>query len=366
VLTSPLPTPPVEAPPMTRWNEDGALLVRGSFVAEADLKVRIIAADKVQSDEPVDIIGNGFAQRITGTHGANVLNGGGGGDTLVGMMGDDTYLVNDPRDRIVEANGEGLDTVYTITSYNLGEDEVEVLSTVYHVDTTPIDLIGNFASQRVIGNYGANVLNGGSGGIDTLIGLFGDDTYAVGDSRTVVIERAGQGFDVLVTSVNFLLSPDAEIEVFAAQDRSSSVGIRLGGNGYAQTIAGTEGADTIAGGGGADLLIGGGGTDRFDLEIGTTPSGSPSIADFSSGVDRLGIIGRASDLGDRLDAAEFVVGAAATTAAHRIVYDQATGGLFYDADGSGGGGSVLIARLTAGTTLSLGDFEMVAPTATTT
>jgi Ca2+-binding RTX toxin-like protein len=49
-----------------------------------------------------------------------------------------------------------------------------------------------------------------------------------------------------------------------------------------------------------------------------------------------------------LAAAAFTLGAAATTAAHRIGYNAASGALWYDADGNGAGMSITFAQLNTG------------------
>jgi Ca2+-binding RTX toxin-like protein len=282
---------------------------------------------------------------------------------LIGNGGNDTYLVNGSTDQVIEIAGGGTDIVYTTVSYNLGVNEVEALSTVQQTDTTAINLIGNFYSQTIVGNYGNNVLSGG-GGADTLIGLFGNDTYAIGDSRIVVQEQAGQGNDTLVTSVDYRLSAGVSIETFAAQDASSTTGLRLTGNELAQTIAGTAGSDTIGGGGGRDVLIGGAGADTF--LIGTVAAGNVAVlADFASGTDRIGLTSTAFNVGTSLDAAEFVAGTAATTADQRVIYDAGTGQLFYDADGNGTGAAVLFAQVVPGTAITAASFDVVVPTATT-
>jgi Ca2+-binding RTX toxin-like protein len=313
-------------------------------------------------------IGNGFSQRITGNRFDNVLNGGGAtsgaGDTLVGLGGNDTYLVQALGDVVIEANGGGADIVYTTVSYNLGDNEVEALSTVDNSATTAINLVGNFVSQTIVGNYGNNLLNGGSGA-DTLIGLRGNDLYAVGDSRIVIREAAGEGDDTVVTSVSYALGAGVSVEVLSAQDRGSTTGLALTGNGFGQTIAGTAGADTLNGGGGNDVLIGGAGADRFAFTSALGSGNVDAIADFQVGTDRIGL---ASDVfagvGATLDAGEFVAGTAAADADDRIIYNAASGQILYDADGNGSGAAVLFALVTPGTALTAASFEVIAPVAT--
>lgn len=329
----------------------------GSYVLAQGLSIEALESG---SSLARNLTGNELAQRITGNAENNILNGGGGGDTMVGLQGDDIYQVRSLGDVVIEANGGGNDTIYATVSYNLAANEVEVLSTVEHIATDAINLIGNFVSQRVIGNYGANILNGGSG-IDTLIGLRGNDLYAVGDSRIIIQENAGEGDDTVVTSVSYTLSAGVSVEVLAAQDRQSASGLVLTGNEFGQTIAGTAGADTLSGGGGADVLIGGSGDDRFHFTAALGSGNVDTVSDFAAG-DRLGLSsGVFSGVGASLEAGEFVVGAAAADADDRLVYNQAAGQLFYDADGSGAGAAVLFAQLTPGIVLTAASFEVIAP-----
>jgi Ca2+-binding RTX toxin-like protein len=59
-----------------------------------------------------------------------------------------------------------------------------------------------------------------------------------------------------------------------------------------------------------------------------------------------------------LAASAFKLGTAATTTAHRIVYDQASGALYYDADGVGGAAQVQFAKVNPSTALTAAHFQM--------
>ncbi len=332
-----------------------------SFTLTAAADVELLQA--AAGTAAINITGNAIAQRIEGNGGANILNGGGGADTLVGFAGDDSYLVRELGSVVVEGNGGGRDTVFTTVSYNLGVNEVEVLSTVSNADTVAIDLIGNFATQLVIGNYGANVLNGGSGGADTLIGLRGNDVYAVGSQSIGIVEAAGEGDDTLVSSASYQIRNGASIEVFAAQNRGGSEALVLTGNEVAQTVLGNAGANTLDGRGGADTLVGDGGADVFAFTTALGGGNIDTILDFAGDV-----IGLASDIfaavtAGGITASEFTVGTAAGDADDRLIHDQASGRLFYDADGSGVGAAVQFAQLGTGLALSAASFVVIAPVA---
>jgi Ca2+-binding RTX toxin-like protein len=55
----------------------------------------------------------------------------------------------------------------------------------------------------------------------------------------------------------------------------------------------------------------------------------------------------------------FAVGASATTAAQRVIYNSATGQLLYDADGNGAGAAVHFATLSTGLAVTAADFVVV-------
>ena len=54
-----------------------------------------------------------------------------------------------------------------------------------------------------------------------------------------------------------------------------------------------------------------------------------------------------------------MTGTSAQDADDRIIYDAATGQLYYDADGSGSGAQVLFATLNANLSLTASDFTVI-------
>ena len=132
--------------------------------------------------------------------------------------------------------------------------------------------------------------------------------------------------------------------------------IILAGSGN-DTIFGQQQEDEIHGGEGSDTLTGGGGNDRFYFDTALGASNVDTITDFDSSGDRIylkntgaGLFGGITVTGILSAAAFDVVGSGPeATSNTRIIYDPATGGLFYDADGAGGTVAVQIAIL--GTTV---------------
>ena len=251
----------------------------------------IASVDTLRSIENVH--GSAFNDHITGNELDNVLDGDRGADILEGGAGNDTYIVDTQADSVIEAAGEGTDTVRTSVSYVLNGLEIEVLETTNQSGTTAINLTGNDFGNSINGNNGANVINGG-GGADTMKGLGGNDTYIVDNSADVVIEAIGQGFDRVQASDSYALRAGSEVEVLETTDAAGFAAIGLFGNAFNNTIIGNDGQNTLFGGLGQDTLLGGAGADTFLWR---------SIAETSAVASQADIVGADFNFldGDRID-----------------------------------------------------------------
>ena len=173
---------------------------------------------------------------LTGTGNAlgNLLSSEGGTNTLVGLGGDDTFLVGATADTVTEAAGEGFDTVIARVNFTLTANVEQLF------------LIGTGLSGTGTG-AGDVLVSIGVG--NTLTGLGGDDYYIVG-APNAIVEAAGAagGFDVVVASTSFTLPANVKSLVL---------------RGSALTGTGTSGADTLASKSGGNTLAGGDGNDSY-------------------------------------------------------------------------------------------------------
>ncbi len=330
--------------------------VRGSFSLGASQEVETLAALSQAGGKPIVIVGNNFNQFLYGNAGANYLDGGSGNDTLVGFGGDDSYVVDDVNDFVAESAGGGNDIVYVRGSFSLGaSQEVEILAALSQAGTAAIVIVGNGIDQRLFGNNGDNYLDGG-GGTDILQGFAGNDTYLVDSLSDYVVEGAGEGSDVVYARSSYALVGGQEIEVLSTASQSSITAIDLTGNEFGNALYGNAGANVLNGGAGGDYLQGFGGADIFQFTAALGAGNVDTIADFVSGTDKIALD---DAIFGAFSANAFVAGTAAQDADDRIVYDSATGQLFFDADGNGAGAHVLFATLQPGTVLAASDFMMI-------
>jgi hypothetical protein len=128
---------------------------------------------------------------------------------MVGGAGNDTYFVDNVGDVVNETVGGGTaDTVFTSVNYALAAgQEIESIAVA---TTTGLTVSGNELSHRLIGNAGNDTLIGGAGndaldgkaGADSMVGGAGNDTYSVDNIGDIVTEAAGEGTDLINTTLH--------------------------------------------------------------------------------------------------------------------------------------------------------------------
>ncbi|PHM05985.1 calcium-binding protein [Nostoc sp. 'Peltigera malacea cyanobiont' DB3992] len=204
----------------------------------------------------------------------------------------------------------------TVGTYSVSYKNIERLT-----------ISGSQYDDNIVGNGGNDTLSG-NGGNDTIIGGAGNDSLSAGSAY----------------SGNNLLSGD-------------------------------DGNDILTGGPGNDSLYGGTGTDTFvfDSYYGSVDT----IYDFNAtndliqvsaaGFDKeLSLAGQVTivtsarlSIGS-LFANQFTIGTSATTSNQRFIYDNITGALYFDADGSAGEFTqVKFAQLLGNVTLTENNFVVV-------
>jgi len=186
----------------------------------------------------------------------NVITGNSGANTMSGGAGNDTYVVDNVGDVIIENASEGTDLVQSSVTYTLSAN-VENLTLT---GTASINGIGNSLTNVITGNAGDNVLDGDAGA-DTLVGGAGNDTYVVDNVGDVITENSGAGTDLVQSSVTWTLGSYVENLTL-----TGSAPINGTGNTLNNVITGNAGDNVLDGGSGADTLVGGTGDDTYIVD----------------------------------------------------------------------------------------------------
>jgi Ca2+-binding RTX toxin-like protein len=133
----------------------------------------------------------------------NVLEGGDGGDILLGACyddklfiggaGDDFYIVSSDEE-IIEDAAAGTDSVIADLNWPLGNNLENLILDGDHAPSAA----GNELDNLVLGNSANNVLEPGAGGQATLyLGGQGNDTLMTGAGNDIILFNAGDGQDAV-------------------------------------------------------------------------------------------------------------------------------------------------------------------------
>lgn len=200
------------------------------------------------------------------------------------------------------------------------------------------------------GFYNNGLVYGGNGN-DLIYGNGGSDTLYGGYDRVNLTSHDWWG------QVNLNQADNDTIYGGAGND------IIYGGNNFnsadgSDYLDGGTGNDTLIGGAGNDTLIGGAGLDRFQFN--NRNEGIDRIIDFSVVDDTIAIRrgGFNFTYTGTLSSSAFRIGSSATTTSHRFIYNNSTGALFFDQDGTGSAAQIQIASLSTGLAMTNNDFSI--------
>jgi Ca2+-binding RTX toxin-like protein len=216
--------------------------------------------------------GNLRANHITGNSGNNILDGGidSAVDTLVGGVGNDTYVFRDTLDQIVEAPNAGSDFIATdLRTFDMsGHLNVEGL---YYSGTSSsgVSLSGNSLDNSLFGSAGNDSLDGRVGS-DSMVGGMGNDTYLVDNAGDKIFESASAGTDLVIsTASSYTLANN--IENLTLQGTDSIAGT---GNDVKNSLRGNNADNILSGLGGNDYITGDGQLPSISLTGRTLSSGA--------------------------------------------------------------------------------------------
>lgn len=221
----------------------------------------------------------------------------------------------------------GTDSFTVYATDGAGNSNLATISITVSLDPEPIAL-GDEGNVVSFAGYDHAVSVVSAAGNDRIGATAFDDIVEGGDGNDLI--RGGEGDDT------------------------------LSGGAGGDRIFGGSGNDVINGGEGPDLLFGGTGADIFIFDAPPGAANADKICDFKSGVDtvRLDSSVFAGLAPGALDPGAFVLGTDAADADDRVVFDAATGSLYFDADGAGGNAALLFATLGAFSTIDADDFTI--------
>ncbi len=362
-------------------------------LASPGLNIGDAAGDTYLSIE--NLTGSAFADILGGDALANTINGGDGNDLISAGDGNDRLIGGAGADHLdgqvgVDAADYSLATA-GITAFlggaqlNTGEATGDAYVSIEDLSGTGFaDILGGDAgNNRIEGNNGSDYMFG-VGGSDYMLGGDGNDIIEGGAGNDAI--DGGNGIDVAsYRDAAAGISIDATNSSLGSGDGAGDVLVNIEniwGSDFNDTISGSDtvggqiygfgGNDTLDGRGGNDVFYGGTGADTITTGTGNDDifflhydtEGNDTITDFTQGSDHLTVsrywfgFGSISGGAAALTSAnaDFITGGTTATSNHpTFFWNQTTGVLQFDPDGTGAGAAVTLATLTNGASLTLND-----------
>ena len=322
------------------------------------------------------LVGSNGNDQLFGNAGSDLLIGGENVDTLDGGAGNDVLRGGNNNDEIDGGAGtedlidfsDGLNGVtFTLTQSSgntvfngpgsLGTDTYRNIEGA--IGTANADTLTGSASNDILRGGGGNDTLDGAGGTGDLLD-FSDGT--AGLTFTLTQSSSTTSFNASAAGLGTDGYKNFEGVIgtaFGDTITGSALNDQLRGGGGNDAINGLAGDDRISGGTGADILTGGADNDTFVFD--SAPNAVDSVTDFNASGSAasgdlvelsLGTFTALSTAsGNTLSAAEFAssngggAGDAVGAGVH-VIYDSATGNLYYDADGLSAANRTLVATLT--------------------
>lgn len=313
---------------------------------------------------------------------AFLWNPGDGNDTIDGGSGYDTMIFNGSGgNEIIDmlASGERFSFLRNIGNIVMDTNNLEQVDfqALGGTDTININDLTGTDIKKISLDLGGPDADGGDGEADMV--------NVIGSAENDVIQIRGAANDIVVAGLSAkvaIADADAALDSLLVSggdgnDRISAAGLKpnaiqliidggagndgLTGSKGDDSLIGGIGDDTLLGGRGADSLTGGEGQDSFRFD--DLHEGGDTITDFVVDDDRILIraegFGGGLVAGSAISADQFTLGMAANSAANRFIYNNSSGELFFDRDGSGGADQTLIATLSGAPALSNTDLVVI-------
>ncbi|BEP62344.1 hypothetical protein GmRootV213_28980 [Variovorax sp. V213] len=380
----------------------------GTTTATATIDIRTVSGGNGADTIDLSATGTYQASFIDGRGGADDLTGGAGGDVFIGGSGSgaDTLLGSSGNDLLI--GGDGNDTLSggagndvlrggigngdTMDGGAGSEDLLDFSDGTLAVNFT---LVQSAAPTSIANNTGGLGQNDSYQNIEGVIGTGLADTLTGSASNDIIrggigndtLDGAGGNADLLdfsdgTAGLTFTLTQSSSTTSFNASAAGlgtdgyknfegvigtafgdtltgSASSDQLRGGGGNDVINGLAGDDRIVGGAGADMLTGGTDNDTFVFD--SAPNAVDSVIDFDASgsaasgdlieLSRGTFTALTTASGSTLSAAEFAsldgggAGDMVGAGVH-VIYDSATGNLYYDADGLSAANRTLVATLT--------------------